>query len=208
MKKMIILMIVLLASSTALGCVVCKNIIPPITGPTYSPTVDTGSPTPEATVAVSTSPKYITKEADNTGYQYMPNPAGPGNSALVAHPSYYRTEDWEMPVPYKGGLKPMSHGVIHQLDFWNPTDENKTISVYNIKSTFYESKDMPHKFVPSAEIFYEDRQGFFSEFMLPAHERRTVLMYSYINDDSIYEQYRGYFIEPVSLSLIPNVPYS
>ncbi|HTY91526.1 MAG TPA: hypothetical protein VMC84_10150 [Methanocella sp.] len=204
---MIILTIILLASSTAMGCVVCNNIIPPLIGPTYSPTVAPATPTPQATITPSVSPRFITVEADNTGYQYMPNPGGPGDSALVAHPRYYRTEDWEMPVPYKGGLSPMSHGVIHELEFWNPTGTNKTISVYNIKSAFYESKDTPHKFVPSAEVFYDAGKGFFTEFTLPPHEHRTVLMYAYINDDSVYEKYRGYFIEPVSLSLIPNVPY-
>lgn len=208
LKKLIILMIVLLASTTALGCVVCKSVLSPLVSPTYSPTVGAISPTPEATVSASTSPKFITVEADNTGYQYMPNPGGPGDSALVAHPRYYRADDWKMPVPYKGGLSPMSHGVIHELDFWNPTDSNKTISVYNIKSAFYEKKDTPHKFVPSAEIFYDDSQGFFTQFTLPPHERRTVLMYSYINDDSLYEKYSGYFIEPVSVSLIPDVPYT
>lgn len=208
LKKIIILTIILLASSTAMGCVVCQSILSPLVKPTYSPTVAAGTPTPEATAIATPSAKYITVEADNTGYQYMPNPSGPGNSALVAHPRYYRTSDWEMPVPNKGGLNPMSHGVIHELDFWNPTDENKTISVYNIKSAFYEKKDTPHRFVPSSEIFYEDKLGFFSEFTLPPHERRTVLMYSYINDDTVYEKYRGYFIEPVSVSLIPDVPYT
>ncbi len=194
LKKMIILMVALLASTSALGCVACNNI--PITVPTYSPTVTSATPTPEATVTPTSATKYITIETDSPPYQYMPN------QARVSHPRYYRTADWEMPVANKDGLTTMSHGVIHEMEFWNPTDENKTISVYNLKSAFYEKKDMPHKFVPSSEIFYGENEGFFSEFTLPPHEHRTVLMYAYINDDKLYEEYRGYFIEPVSVSLV------
>lgn len=199
---------VLLAASAAPGCVVCNSVISPIIGPTYSPTVAPATPTPAATPTPSPSPIYRPYELDNTGYQYMPNAGGPGDSALVAHPRYYRTDDFEMPVPYKGGLASMSHGVIHELDFWNPTGSNKTISVYNIKSAFYESKDTPHRFIQSADVFYDDSQGFFTEFTLKPHERRTVLMYAYISDDEVYEKYRGYIIEPISVSLIPDVPYT
>ncbi len=200
MKKMIILMVILVASTTAMGCVTCKNILGPIYGPTYTPTVASPSPTPPAYQSPSPSPKYIKIETDSPPYQYMPN------QARVSHPCYYRTEDWEMPVPAPGSLKPAHHGVIHELEFWNPTNENKTISVYNLKSAFYEKKDTPHKFVTSAEIFYEEGKGFFTEFTLQPNEYRTVLMYSYIIDDSNYEKYRGYFVEPVSVSLVMNVP--
>jgi hypothetical protein len=201
LRKLIMLTFILLASTGALGCVSCTNIWSPF-GPTYSPTVASVSPTSEATVTPSPSAKYITVETDSPPYQYMPN------QARVSHPRYYRTADWEMPVPAKGGLTSMSHGVIHELEFWNPTNENKTISVYNLKSAFYESKDLPHKFVQSYEMFYSDQGGFFSEFTLKPNERKTVLMYSYINDDANYEKYRGYFIEPVSVSLVPTVPYT
>jgi hypothetical protein len=202
LRKLIIMTAILLASSGALGCVACNDIWPPFE-PTYSPTVASPSATPGATENPSPSTKLIMVETDSPPYQYMPN------QARVSHPRYYRTADWEMPVPAKGALTPMSHGVIHELEFWNPTKDNKTISVYNLKSAFYESKDMPHKFIQSYEMFYDDKESvFFSEFTLKPGERRTVLMYAYINDDKKYETYRGYFIEPVSVSLVPTVPYT
>jgi hypothetical protein len=202
LKKMIFLTIILLVSSTSLGCIVCKNILP-FPGPTYSPTVASPIPTtPEVSASPSPSTKYITVETDSPPWQYLPN------QARVSHPRYYRTADWEMPVPAKGALTPMHHGVIHELEFWNPTDSNKTISVYNLKSAFYESKDTPHKFIQSYDMFFDESEGFYSEFTLSPDERVTVLMYSYINDDSNYDKYKGYFIEPVSVALINVVPYT
>jgi hypothetical protein len=202
LKKLLILTIVLLASTSAMGCVICKNIWSPFPAPTYSPTVASVNPTSQPTVTPSDSPKYITVETDSPPYQYMPN------QARVSHPRYYRTADWLMPLPVQGTMNPAHHGVIHELEFWNPTNEPKTISVYNLKSAFYERKDTPARFVPSYEMFHDDRQGFYSEFTLPAQEHKTVLMYSYIADDANYDKYQGYFVEPVSISLIPDVPYT
>lgn len=201
MKKLILITLILMASTTAMGCVICNDLLPSIPGPTYSPTVSSVSPTAMSTEMPSVSPKYITVETDSPPYQYMPN------QARVSHPRYYRTDDWEMPVPAQGSLTPAHHGVIHELEFWNPSTENKTISVYNLKSAFYEKKDMPNRFIPSSETFYDDKIGFFAQFDLGPNEHRTVLMYSYIQD-SDYEKYRGYFVEPVSVSLIPDVPYT
>jgi hypothetical protein len=201
LRKMMLIVLVLVASMSAMGamgCITCKDILAPLYGPTYTPTVASPCPTPIS--SPSPSQKYIKVETDSPPYQYMPN------QARVSHPCYYRTENWEMPVPAPGSLKPAHHGVIHEMEFWNPTGENKTISVYNLKSAFYEKKDTPARFVQSYEMFYEDGKGFFSEFTLQPNERRTVLMYAYIIDDSNYEKYRGYFVEPVSVSLVMNVP--
>ncbi len=55
--------------------------------------------------------------------------------------------------------------------------DNKTISVYNLKSAFYENKDMPNRFIQSFEMFYDAQQGFFTQFDLGPNEHRTILMY-------------------------------
>ncbi len=193
MRKLILITLILLASTTAMGCVICNEVLPSIEGPTYSPTVASVSPTAMPTEIPSISPKYITVETDSPPYQYM------SNQVMVSHPRYYRTDDWEMPVPAQGSLKPAHHGVIHELEFWNPTAENKTVSVYSLQSAFYENKDMPHRFITSWGTFYDSKLGFFTDFNLEPNEHRTVLMYSYIDDDS-YEKYRGYFVEPVSVA--------
>lgn len=201
LKKLIILTIIMLTSATAMGCI-DKNILPPANGPTYSPPVASIQPTVQVTENPSVSPKLIEVPTYSPPYQYMPN------QARVSHPRYFRTEDWEMPVPAPGSLKPAHHGIINEMEFWNPLDHSVNISVYNLKTAFYEKRDIPSKFMTSYEMFYDDRRGFFSQLTLAPGEHRTVLMYSYIMDDALYEKYRGYINEPVSVSLIPDVPYS
>lgn len=207
MKKLVILAIILLASTLLMGCVICRDFgtKTPLKVPTISPTSITG-PTAQPSVAASTSPTNILNEAnrhdtDSPPNQYMPN------QVLVSHPSYYRTADWALPVPAQGGLKPYQHGVVHVMEFWNPLDKTETISVYNLKSAFYQNKTYPNTFIPSYEMFYADGQGFYSQFDMAPHERKTVYMYAYMSDDD-YNKYRGHIVEPVSVSLVPDVPYS
>lgn len=201
MKKYILMTCILLASMTAIGCVVCKEILPSFPGPTYSPTVASPSPTAAPTGNPSAMPQYTEVDTGSPPYMYMPN------EVRVSHPCYYRTSDWTLPVPQEGGLEPAHHGVIHELDFWNPTSENKTISVYNIKSAFYETLDNPGRFIQSSEIFYDDNKGFFSQFVIQPNQQMTVLMYAYMSDGE-YAKYAGHIVEPVSISVVPDVPYT
>jgi hypothetical protein len=195
MKKIALLTLILVASASAMGCIVCKDVFQP--GPTYTPTVAGPTPTATPTDISPLPPQYLTIETNSPPNQNMPN------QTFVSHPRYYRTADWTLPVPQQG-LTQAHHGVIHELDFWNPTDQYKTISVYNLKSAFYETMDSPSMFIQSYEIFYGDQDGFFSQFVLSPHEHRTVLMYAYITDDAVYEKFKGHIMEPVSVIAVPD----
>jgi hypothetical protein len=184
------LAIVLLASMVAPGCIDCKSFMP-LAEPTIAPTVGpsqlpqaTDTPTPTPTGALPLNFKEY-----ETG---TPPNAHMANDVLVSHPTYYMRDDLEMPVLSEQGLNPAHHGVIHKLEFWNPTDENQTIYVNYFPSAFIERYDGKGSFVPAQQIFYDPVEGFFSVFEIEPHERRTVFVYAYIADED-FEKYHGLF---------------
>ncbi len=188
MKKLFMLMIVLLASMVAAGCTGCKYVMPGV-NTTIAPTVGPSQPVSiTATPAPSGTLPLNFKEYD-TG---TPPNAHMANDVLVSHPTYYARDDLEMPIISEKGLKPARHGVIHMLEFWNPTDDNKTLDVSYFMSAFIERYDDKGSFVPAQQIFYDPQEGFFSVFQLEPHGRRTVYIYAYIDDED-WEKYHGQF---------------
>lgn len=186
MKKMIMLTVILLVSTVAAGCTSCKNIIPGI-NPTIAPTVG-----PSQTVTATPQPSGplpVNFKEYETG---TPPNAHMGNGVLVSHPKYYMSDNMEMPAIPITGLKQAHHGVIHELQFWNPTDDNRTIYVNYFPSAFIETYDGKGSFVSPQQIFYDQEHGFFSTFVIEPHEHRTVYIYAYISDED-YQKYKGMF---------------
>lgn len=201
MKKLIVLTIVLLASAAAMGCVSCRGFIPLIS-PTIAPTVGQSEP-PSATVTVTPMPSGtlpLNFKEYETG---TPPNAHMANDVLVSHPTYYSRDDLSMPVSPEKGLKPAHHGVIHKLEFWNPTDSNQTVYVNYFPSSFIERYDSDGRFVTAQEIFYDSSEGFFSVFDIGPHERRTVYVYAYITDED-FDKYQGKFtVGGMAITMIP-----
>ncbi len=199
MKKLIALTIVLLASMVATGCIDCKGFIPVI-GPTIAPTVGPSQPAAvTATPAPSGTLPLNFKEYE-TG---TPPNAHMANNVLVSHPTYYARDDLSMPVLPDPGMKPARHGVIHKLEFWNPTEENQAIYVNYFPSAFIERYDGEGRFVSAQQMFYDPAEGFFSGFEIGPHERRTVYVYAYITDED-YEKYHGQFtVGGMSITMMP-----
>ncbi len=188
MKKLIVLVIVLLASTMAAGCSGCKGFIPGI-NPTIAPTVGPSQPASSTVTPLPSGTLPLNFKEYETG---TPPNAHMANDVLVSHPTYYMRDDLEMPVSPEKGLKPAHHGVIHKLEFWNPTDENQSIYVNYFPSAFIERYDGNGNFVSAQQIFYDPQQGFFNMFEIAPHERRTVYVYAYITDED-FERYHGLF---------------
>jgi hypothetical protein len=199
MKKLIVLMIVLLASMVAVGCTGCKSYIP-VVNPTIAPTV---GPSQQAPITVTPMPSGtlpLNFKEYETG---TPPNAHMANDVLVSHPTYYMRDDLEMPVLPEKGLKPAHHGVIHMLEFWNPTGENQTVYVNYFPSAFIERYDGKGNFVSAQQMFYDPVEGFFSVFEIGPHERRTVYVYAYITDED-FEKYHGLFtVGGMSITMMP-----
>jgi len=200
MKKLIVLTIVLLASTVAAGCVGCKGFIPMV-NPTIAPTVGPSQQAPAMVTPLPSGALPLNFKEYDTGtapYAHM------ANDVLVSHPAYYARDDLGMPPLSEKGLKPAHHGVIHELDFWNPTDENQTIYVNYFPSAFIERYDGKGNFVSAQQMFYDDKQNlFFSMFEIGPHERRTVYVYAYITDED-FEKYHGQFtVGGMSITMMP-----
>lgn len=191
MKKYVIMLFIILISLSAAGCVSClKSFEPtPTATPTVVPTAGPTAITPTATA--STFPGYTSYPATNPGmYQYMQN----GVRAEWA--KSYRTDDWKLDkVP--SDIKDSHHGEILELNFYNPTGKNQTVSYVYFKAGYTETLDYPNKFINSKTAFYDDDlinngdNGFFYEFTLRPNEARTIWMYSMLSDAD-FNKYNGY----------------
>jgi hypothetical protein len=185
MKKYVIVLFILLISLAAAGCVSCLKSFEtaPTTVPTVIPTVAPSTIAPTATP--STFPGYTSYPATNPGlYQPMQN----GVKAEWA--KSYRTDNWKLDkVP--SDIKDSHYGEILELNFYNPTAQNQTVSYVYFKAGYTETLDYPNKFINSRTAFYDDENGFFYEFTLRPNEARTVWMYSMLSD-SDYNKYNGY----------------
>jgi len=194
------MMILMLASASALGCV-GSNLIPGSTVvPTVGPSPPPGeTPTP-APPANTTLPIGLVQYSTGT-----PPDAHMANDVLVSHPYYFARPDLSLPpLPASAGsLEPASHGVIHELDFWNPTTSNQTIYVNYFPSAFVETYDGQGSFVSPEQLFYDPNLGFFSTFVLAPGEHRTVYVYAYITDTE-YNEYHGMFtVGGMSITMFP-----
>jgi hypothetical protein len=199
MKKQIVLMIVLLVSTVAAGCIDCKNFIP-VVNPTIAPTVGPSQQAPATVTPMPSGTLPLNFKEYETG---TPPNAHMANDVLVSHPTYYMRDDLEMPVLPEKGSKPAHHGVIHKLEFWNPTGENQTIDVNYFPSAFIEKFDGKGNFVPAQQMFYDPIDGFLSVFEIGPHERRTIFVYAYITDED-FEKYHGLFtVGGMSITMMP-----
>ncbi len=197
MKKLVALTVVLLATASAAGCISCKGLIPLIS-PTIAPTV--GPPEPPSATPMPSGTLPLNFKEYETG---TPPNAHMANEVLVSHPTYYARDDLSMPVLSETGLKSAHHGVIHKLEFWNPTDSNQTVYVNYFPSAFIERYDGQGRFVSAQQIFYDQDMGFFSVFEIGPHERRTVYVYAYITDED-WEKYHGQFtVGGMSITMFP-----
>lgn len=202
MKKLILLTIIMMASTAALGCV--GNLVPganttvaPTVGPSSAPSPATVTPEPGVNSSLPIGLKqYETGTAPNL----------PIYGVLVTHEYYYMRDDMSLPpMPDSEALQPASHGAIHQLDFWNTNTSNQTMYVNYFISAFKENYDDKGSFVSPEELFYDPNQGFFSSFVLAPDEHRTVYVYAYITD-SDYNKYHGMFtVGGMAVALYP--PY-
>lgn len=200
MKKLIVLTIVLLASMADAGCTGCKNFILGV-NPTIAPTVGPSQPAMPTVTPLPSGALPLNFKEYETG---TPPNAHMANDVLVSHPSYYMRDDLEMPplLPERG-LKPAHHGVIHKLEFWNPTAENQTVYVNYFPSAFIEKYDGKGSFVSAQQMFYDPVDGFQRVRLLEPHERRTVYVYAYITDED-FEKYHGLFqVGGMSITMMP-----
>lgn len=182
MKRFVVFLFIIAASLIAAGCVGCLESFQP--APTIVPTV---APTalPTATPSATPAPGLKTYEPPNPGlYQYFQN------GVRAQWTKTYRADDWTLQkIP--GDVNNAHHGAILELNFWNPTSANQTVSYVNILATYTEKLDYPNKIIRSNTAFYDDEHGFFYNFDLAPGEHRTVWLYSLI-PDSDFEKYGNY----------------
>ena len=193
----------MLAATSVLGCVACdlvpvpNSTVVPTVGPSSATTAPTETPTPQAS---TTLPIGLVQYSTGT-----PPDAHMANDVLVSHPYYYARPDLSLPQLPEGygSLQPASHGVIHEVDFWNPTTSNQTIDVNYFPSAFIETFDGKGSFVSPEELFYDPNIGFFSDFTLAPGEHRTLYIYAYITDQE-YNEYHGMFtVGGLTITMFP-----
>lgn len=185
MKKYVIMLFIILISLSAAGCVSCLKSFEP--APTMTPTVaPTTAPTTVAPTATATPSSGLkVYDPPNPGlYQYMQN----GVRAEWA--KTYRADNWKLPrIP--SDIQNAHYGEILELNFYNPTGKNQTVSYVYFKAGYTETLDYPNKFLNSKSAFYDDENGFFYEFTLRPNEARTIWMYSILSDTD-FNKYNGY----------------
>ncbi|WP_230739096.1 hypothetical protein [Methanooceanicella nereidis] len=186
---MILLMSAMLAGCTGPGTDNGATVTPDAATPTPAPTQN---PVPTPTPAPTLTPY----DTDKPQKQYL------SNGVLLSHPKTWRGEDWMMPVAMPGE-NPAHHGVVQELVFENPTDSNKTVSSWNLKSMFNYKLDYKTYFLISYDIFYDEKKGFYSDLRLAPGEQKRVFMYSYIVGDREYDKYSGFINEQVNISPNP-----
>lgn len=189
----ILVMMILLASAMAIGCVGGLNGNGP--GPTDKTPTIVPTQAPQPTMAPS--PTLV---AYDTG---RPQKVPLTNKVLVTHTRTLRGEDWMLPTPQISNTR-CSHGVVQELIMENPTSETLTVSAgEDLKSIIVYKYEGKLGFALVYDVFYNESSGFFGSVTLAPSERRKVMMYSYIVDDSKYDQYRGYYLDTVGIDANP-----
>jgi hypothetical protein len=203
MRKYALILFIMLVSLIAAGCVGCLNSVQTTATPTAAPTVapTTAPTTPAQTATPTTNPSDM--KIYESGWPQDPSQGQYlANGVRASWTRTYRADDWSMPA-VEPGTRDVSHGVVQEINFWNPTAQNQTVRSVNFKTGFTETLDTPNKFINSFNDFHEydnmKSTDFFSEFTMVPGNRTTVLLYSYINDDD-FAKYNGY-IKPNGLTI-------
>ncbi len=211
MRKYALILFIITVSLIAAGCVSCLQSFQPTATPTptVAPTnVPTNVPTtPAQTVTPTAIPPNM--KIYQSGWPQDPSQGQYlANGVRVSWTRTYRADDWSMPA-IESGTSDVSHGVVQELAFWNPTAQNQTVRSVNFKTGYTETLDSPTKFINSFGDFHEydnmQNSNFFSEFTIAPGNRTTVLLYSYITDDD-FNKYNGYIkMNGVTINYDPNM---